>query len=129
MQRESQETWAKRVERWKEGGLTAEQYASELGINPRSLRWWRWRLTSGAQDGGRVRREKQASTTATGKATTTPKRGPTLAVPPMTFVEMSAGFGTDALEVVLGTNVRIRVRPDFDAATLTRLLDVLEPRR
>jgi hypothetical protein len=36
---------------------------------------------------------------------------------------------SDSLEVILSTSVRVCVRPDFDAATLTRLLDVLEGRR
>jgi hypothetical protein len=37
MDRESRETWAKRVERWRDSGLTAKEYAAELGINVRSL--------------------------------------------------------------------------------------------
>jgi DNA-binding CsgD family transcriptional regulator len=32
--------WAKRVERWKDSGLTAKEFAAELGINPRSLVFW-----------------------------------------------------------------------------------------
>jgi hypothetical protein len=46
----------------------------------------------------------------------------------LTFVEMTAPIATEALEVVLPTTVRIRVRPGFDDATLGRLLDVLERR-
>jgi hypothetical protein len=38
--RASREEWAKRVERWRESGLSAEQYASKLGINcQRSPSW------------------------------------------------------------------------------------------
>ncbi len=37
MGRESRETWAKRVERWKDSGLTAREYAAELGIKSHSL--------------------------------------------------------------------------------------------
>ena len=38
MERTTQETWAKRIERWKESGLTAGEFATEVGINIRSLR-------------------------------------------------------------------------------------------
>ena len=44
MDRASRETWAKRVERWTDSGLTAKEYAAELGIKAHSLTWWKWRL-------------------------------------------------------------------------------------
>jgi hypothetical protein len=50
-------------------------------------------------------------------------------ISPLTFVEMSDPIEGEALEVVLPSRVRIRVRPGFDVATLGRLLDVLEARR
>jgi hypothetical protein len=31
--RASAEEWQKRVERWRESGLSADQFAAELGIN------------------------------------------------------------------------------------------------
>jgi hypothetical protein len=36
--------WAKRVARWEGSGLTAKEFAAELGINPRSLVFWKWQL-------------------------------------------------------------------------------------
>ena len=36
--RTSREEWRKRVERWKDSGLTAEQYATELGIKASTLK-------------------------------------------------------------------------------------------
>ena len=117
MERATQETWAKRVERWKESGLTAREFASEVGINAQSLSWWSWRLRSGSKKRPRVRRRAPATTAAKP------------AVSPLTFVEMTAAVERDALEVVVASGVRICVRPEFDAATLTRLLDVLDARR
>ncbi len=38
------EEWAKRVERWKDSGLTAKEFAAELGIKPRTLVFWKWQL-------------------------------------------------------------------------------------
>ena len=38
------DVWAKRVERWKDSGLTAKEFAGELGINPKSLQQWAYQL-------------------------------------------------------------------------------------
>ncbi len=113
----TREIWAKRVERWKESGLTAKQFASEVGVSPHSLSWWSWRLRSRSK--GRPAARRTATMTIAGKST----------VSPLTFVELTAAARNDALEVVLTTGVAVRVRPEFDARTLTRLLDVLEERR
>jgi DNA-binding transcriptional regulator YiaG len=36
--------WQKRIERWRDSGLTAEQFAAELGINAGTLRFWKYRI-------------------------------------------------------------------------------------
>ncbi len=46
MGRDTREIWAKRVERWADSGLTAAEFASEAGVNPRTLTFWKWRLRS-----------------------------------------------------------------------------------
>jgi hypothetical protein len=118
MERASRETWAKRVERWKESGLTAKEYAAELGINAHSLSWWRWRLGAGeVKPTARPRRAIRNATPTT------------ISTPPLTFVEMTAAAATEPLEVVLPSSIRIRVPSSFEASTLGRLLDVLEQRR
>lgn len=120
MDRVSREAWAKRVERWRESGLTAAQYAAEIGVRPQTLSWWKWRLASL----GQVRTVSQR-----GQRRTSLKPVKASTVSPLTFVEMRAPAPAEPFEVVLPTRFRICVRPDFDAATLTRLLDVLEARR
>lgn len=116
--------WAKRVERWKESGLSAKEFAAELGINARSLSWWRWQLSKGETTApGEPRRRRRSRSTAA--AITKP-----VTITPLTFVEMTTPpVAKDALEVILPTTVRICVRPGFDDGTLDRLLDVLERRR
>ena len=122
MGRSTREEWATRVARWKDSGLTATEFASEVGVSAHSLSWWKWRLTSPA----RAERPKRALA----RRAPQPMGGPTAtAISPLTFVEMTAAPETDRLEVVLPSSVRIRVRPGFDGATLGRLLDVLEARR
>jgi hypothetical protein len=52
MQHCGQEVWVKRVERWKDSGPTSGELAAEMGINPRTLIYGKWR------------RNKQATATA-----------------------------------------------------------------
>ena len=115
MKRVAREVWAKRVEQWKASGKTAEVFAAELGLNARSLKWWKWQL--GALP------PVTRSSRNTAAITKTP------IVSPLTFVEMTAAVVSDAIEVVLPSSVRVAVRPGFDDGTLHRVLDVLERRR
>jgi transposase len=117
----AREQWAKRVERWKDSGLSAKEFAAETGINANSLSWWRWQLSKGTEVPEPRRRRR--SRTATGAIAQPPP------LSPMTFVEMTAPASLDKLEVVLASTIRVCVRPGFDAVTLGRLLDVLEQRR
>lgn len=58
MARESREVWLKRVERWRESGLSAAEFANEVGINAGSLRHWGWRANAddNAKPSGKHRR-------------------------------------------------------------------------
>ena len=123
MERTSRETWAKRIERWKESGLTAKEFAAEVGLSASSLQWWKWRLGAGAT-WQPAKRGRTRSSTGRPAALTKPR-----SISPVTFVEMSAPIVSDALEVILPSTVRVCVRPGFDDTTLGRLLDVLERRR
>lgn len=116
------EKWAKRVERWRDSGLSATEFAAASGINARSLTWWRWQLSKSSPPAPKVRRRRRSVTpsAAITKATT---------LPALTFVEMTPPVVTDALEVILPSTIRICVRTGFDDTTLARLLDVLERRR
>lgn len=118
MGRESRETWSKRVERWKDSGLTAKEFAAEVGIKQHSLTWWRWRLASSAESSPK-------STRKPGR----PRRSSLATTAPVTFVELPATGAAEPLEVVLPSSLRIRVPAGFDAATLRRLLEALDARR
>ena len=119
MERESRETWSKRVERWKDSGLTAKEFAAELGVNAHSLTWWRWRLSSTRTGATPTRVRKRRTPIKVSSATPTP----------LTFVELSAAVAVEPLEVVLPSSLRIRVPSGFDAGALRRLLEVLDARR
>jgi hypothetical protein len=72
----------KRVERWKDSGLTAKEFAAETGINAQSLSRWRWHLSKDTDEPKPRRRRRSQG--ATGEITRSP------APSPMTFVEMTA---------------------------------------
>jgi hypothetical protein len=69
--RATRAVWAKRVERWGESGLTCAEFAAELGINPRTLTYWKWILGKEARGERRVwpkRRQRSLSATKATKA-------------------------------------------------------------
>lgn len=118
MARASAAQWAKRVERWKDSGLTAKEFAAETGINSSTLSYWRWKLA--AKDAGRKPPGKPAAArTARKRRLRTKTREVTprfVEVPVATVATASA-----ALELLLG-DVRVRVPEGFDEATLTRVV-------
>ena len=52
MERVSRDQWAKRVERWCESGLTAAEFAAEIGVKEATLRHWKWALRRHATEPG-----------------------------------------------------------------------------
>ena len=113
MERADRETWAKRVERWKDSGLSAAQFAVELGVSPKALSWWKWQLSRGDAKATVTRRKRRSAETA---------------ISPLSFVEMPASLRHEPIEIVLPSGLRIRVPVDFDVASLGRLVCVLETR-
>ncbi len=108
MPRASRDTWAKRIERWNESGLTATEFAQETGVNARTLTFWKWRL-------GRDTRAKRGC--------------------PPTFVEVSPAAirgdvvaEAEPLEVIVRDTVRIRVPSRCDVEAVRRLVAALEAR-
>lgn len=135
MPKATSEDWSKRVERWKDSGLTAKEFASETGLNERSLSWWRWHLGAKAKkttsEASPPRGRKQAVANESGPTTdASPKRRrrrvANVPGPAMTFVEVSAARTSELLEVVLVRGRRVRVPIGFDEATFERLVTILE---
>jgi hypothetical protein len=111
MARESREVWAKRIERWRASGLTAEEFASEIGVKGNTLRHWSWvlgrrRCASGAGPAKRAASREVA------------------------FVEVatpaSERASVEPLEVVVRDSIRIRIPAAFDADALRRVIAVVE---
>jgi len=102
----SRAEWRARVERWKSSGLSAAAFAAKTGCSAKSLSWWSWKLG----------REDQAPPVAESRAL----------VP---FVEVSAVTAEQCRLEVEVAGATIRVPPEFDAVTLSRLIATLEARR
>jgi len=114
MGRATREEWAARVAQWKESGLSLARFAAGIGVNPKTLAWWR----------GELVRAASAPKRALVKDTARP-----VAVAPLHFIEMTTRSEGGAVEVVLPSGVAVRVRPGFDTSTFVRVLDVVESRQ
>lgn len=125
MARENREVWAKRVERLADSGLTAKEFAAEIGVNVNTLSGWRWRLGSGGESRSPARSvpaflEVVAEPGAGGGSTVSPVAKQPLAATPAAVAE--------PLELILRGGHRVRVPVHFDASALRRLVDALEAR-
>jgi transposase-like protein len=107
--RTSRAEWQKRIERWRDSGLTAEQFAAELGINAGTLRFWKYRLG----------KDSVASE---------PKPRASKAPRASSLVEVHAGtvVASSPFVLELGGARRLQIPSQFDATALERLLSILE---
>ena len=102
--------WQKRIERWKDSGLSAEQFAAELGINAGTLRYWKYSFDKASR-----------SPVATKTAPAASKAADLVEVRPA--IVASAAF-----ELELGSERKLRIPAQFEPAAFERLLAVLERR-
>jgi hypothetical protein len=112
--RRSREQWRELVGGWLGSGLTQAQYCERQGISTGSL--YRWRAVFGGehQAGGGPARSRAEE----------PVR-----LLPVQFSEPVEPLRRDrVLTVVFGDGVRLEILPGFDAATLARLVEVLQER-
>src|SRR5690242_3838643 len=115
MARASREIWAKRVERWKDSGLSAKEFAAELDVSPKSLTFWKWKL-------GQLESPKGAPSIGRGSRQTKTAR-----VAPHRFLQLvpTSAPPSTALELVLRDGMVLRVAPGFDEATLLQVTSLL----
>jgi hypothetical protein len=95
----------------KDSGLTAKEFAAELGVNVHTLNGWRWKLSTEA---GTARLSASAPFVEVISTS-----------PPSQALRSAGGGSPDSFEVILREGVRIRVPPRFDAGALRSLLAAL----
>ena len=101
MKPETEQRWRVHVAAWAKSGLTCKAYAAKVGINSRTLTWWKSKL---------------------GEAV-----APAPFVEVTSQVAAMAGPESGVVELVVG-HVVVRLRGLVDADALARVLDVLEAR-
>jgi transposase len=119
MPRASRSEWEKRVQRWKDSGLSAKEFAAETGLNAVTLANWRWKLSEG---GCAAVENTEAQPDAQAQRSGVDGR----------FVEMSLVAPAEVpapLELVLSRGIRVRVHAGFDDVTLARLVRAVEAAR
>ena len=107
--RTSAEEWQKRIERWRDSGLTADQFAAETGINAGTLRFWGYKLN-------------QAKRETAGIAAPPKKRRRAV----RSFIEVRTTASDSSFDLELGNGRRLRVPSGFESEALERLLELLE---
>jgi hypothetical protein len=119
------EHWLDVVRAWKASGLSRSEFATKAGVSPQTLGWYAWRLEA---DGERT--DERPPVRRVRKAT---KPSPTVQAvelaPRMSVVELTPLLMSDHRVELEVAGITVRLPADFDAAMLTRLLEVLEARR
>jgi hypothetical protein len=110
------------VQRWQESGLTAREFADEMGLKATSLSFWKWRLKKDRSLVVKPAKRAQLLLPKAAKAVgfvelTAPSRG-----------AVTLARGNEAgFELVVDEYI-IRIPNGFDDATLRRLLAALRER-
>lgn len=101
------EKWRKHLKDWAASGLAADVFAERNGLSVRSLKWWRWKITT---DDDKAAKPARART-------------------PTAFVEVvqaaPASRPHEPLEVLTPTGFLVRVPVGFDCETLRRVVEAL----
>jgi hypothetical protein len=101
--RRDERFWKERVQQWLSSGLGAREFATREGLRPERLSFWKRRL--------RASSAMAVAGVSFAKVTVAPSRA-----------ESTTG---GSLELVTRSGHTVRLRADFDEATLRRLLTVL----
>ncbi len=112
--RTRREEWRKRVTRWRDSGLTAQEYAAEAGLNPRTLTWWKSALE----------REAREQSARSGKGVTVPAVSLVELKPPVTVASAPSAL----IEIELDGRRRLRFAETTAPEIVARLIAALEAR-
>jgi transposase-like protein len=108
--RANRDEWQKRVERWSDSGLSAEQFAAETGINAGTLQFWKYKLRK--QRGESPRRSR--------------RNVPAPIVSSLIEVGPVSVAADSRFEIELNNGRRLRLPATFDPDAVKALVAVLE---
>lgn len=98
--------WQKRVARWRDSGLSADEFAAEIGVNAGTLRQWKYTLNRDARGGAKCREA-------------------TADVPRFVEVARLPSASANMFQLELDAGRRLHIPSDFDSDALQRLLSLL----
>ena len=104
------------MKRWKKSGQATAAFAAEIGVNPRTLAYWRWKLGRDAE-----RRSERREPTRRPRSQ---KRTPSIQLVELIAPENESNPG-EAFEVICANGVRVRVPARFEAESLSQLLAIV----
>jgi len=109
--RANRDEWQKRIERWSDSGLSAEQFAAETGINAGTLQFWKYKL------------RKQRGDASPRRA---PRNVPAPIVSSLVEVRPVNVAADSRFEIELNNGRRLRLPATFDPDAVKTLVAVLE---
>jgi hypothetical protein len=98
MARESRETWSKRVERWIASGLTAKEFAAEVGVNAGTLMHWKYRLAAEARSSAKASVAPKAETVSFVEVTPTAPEAVPVSTATRSVFELVVTSGSTSLK-------------------------------
>jgi hypothetical protein len=109
------ESWRVLVQAWRQSGLTAKVFCAQKGLKEDDLRRWSSRL-----------KQTQSPALSPKKPVTITTSSPTLI--PVTLTSQGSAVAAEeyALELMLGKNLLIRVKKQFDEDLLLQLIQALK---
>jgi transposase len=108
--RAKRDEWQKRVERWNYSGLSAKQFAADIGINAGTLQFWKYKLKKQSAEPPRTAR----------------RRAPPPTVSSLIEVRPMGLAADNRFEIELNNGRGLRLSATFDANAVKALLVVLE---
>lgn len=108
--RASRIEWQRRVDRWKDSGLTAKEFATETGINAGTLQFWKYKLKKAEPSTPRRRRKDVTNSI----------------VASIVEIRPTVLAGDPRFEIELGNGRRLRVPVAYESSALKGLLALLE---
>lgn len=111
--------WRRVLRQWRRSGLSVREFCADQGLSEASLYWWRRTLDQKDAQATRlvpVRVIPEAADVAD-------RDRPALAVP---GAAADASAAPSGLELIVAGGLRLRIGPGFDAATLRRVLAILQ---
>jgi len=124
MTRQTREDWAQRIQRFKDSGLTAKQFAAEMGLNVHTLTHWKWRLS---RDARRTEERRSHQTVDIGNAFVEVV-GPIVEDRPGARALKTSAAAATPFELVLRNGLLLRIPAHFNEASLRQVISLLESR-